>query len=190
MGLEDGAMMRAIFDSVVVSPADPVSAEKLLPLLHSRHGVNYMRTIRGKTPVIYENSEKFQRGGSKLHGKGEDIVGAIVAAGITVSTALEAQEMLSKEGINVAVMDAYSIKPIDGDQIRRLGKAGNFLLAVEDHYPEGGLGEAIAAAAEGAAPVHVQGVTKKPHSGDSAQLMAEQGLDAAGIAGRVRELAK
>lgn len=189
MGLEDEAMMRAVFNSTVVNPADAVSAEKLLPLLHEREGISYMRTIRGKTPVIYDNREEFQLGGSKLHGKENGIVGAVVAAGITVSAALEAQASLAKEGIDIAVVDAYSIKPIDGERLRSVAQNAGFLLAAEDHYPEGGLGEAVAAAVEGKAPVYIEGVTRKPHSGGPAELLAEQGLDAASIASRVKELA-
>ncbi|MFP4535857.1 MAG: transketolase [Spirochaetaceae bacterium] len=188
MGLEDNAMMRALFNSAVVSPADAVSAEKLLPKLHRREGISYMRTIRGKTPVLYENGEEFDLGGSKLHGSTTGISGAIVAAGITVTAALEAQKSLAAEGIEVAVIDAYSIKPIDAKRIRTIAENARFLLAVEDHYPEGGLGEAVAAAAEGAAAVYIQGVTKKPHSGPPGALLEEQGLDAGSIAERVKEL--
>lgn len=189
MGLEDEAMMRALFNSAVVNPADAVSAEKLLPLLHKREGISYMRTIRGKTPVLYDNSEEFELGGSKLHGKAKGIVGTVVAAGITVSAAIEAQTQLKEEGIEIAVVDAYSVKPIDGESLRSLADASTFLLAAEDHYPEGGLGEAVAAAVEGRSPVYIQGVTKKPHSGAPEELLKEQGLDAASIANRVKELA-
>jgi transketolase len=189
MGLEDEAMMRAVFNSAVVNPADAVSAEKLLPLLHKREGISYMRTIRGKTPVIYDNGEEFELGGSKLHGKIENIVAAVVAAGITVTAALEAQAILAKEGIHIAVVDAYSIKPIDGEGLRSVAEKSTFLLAAEDHYPEGGLGEAVAAEVQGKAPVYIQGVTKKPHSGASAELLNEQGLDAKSLAARVKELA-
>lgn len=188
MGLEDGAMMRSLFGGVVVSPADPVAAEKLLPRLHEHPGIGYMRTIRGKTPVVYRNDESFPLGGSKLHGKTDGIHGAVVAAGITVHSALEAKAKLADEEITIAVVDAYSIKSIDGDAIRDVAEHAEFLIAAEDHYPEGGLAEAVAVAAAGRAPVYTQAVTKRPHSGGSAELMAEQGLDAEGIAERVREL--
>jgi transketolase len=188
MGLEDLAMMRSTFGSVVVSPADAVSAERLLPRLHEHRGIGYMRTIRGKTPVLYANDESFSIGGSKLHGDLTDLDAAIVATGLPVSESLEAQRRLSDSGYRVAVLDAYSIKPIDTERIEELAFAAPFVLTVEDHYPQGGLGEAVAVAAAGRAPVHVQAVTKRPHSGPSDKLLAEQGLDAAGIALRVERL--
>lgn len=188
MGLEDEAMMRAVINSVVVSPADAVSAEKLVGVLNGYHGISYLRTIRGKTPVIYDNDERFEIGGSKLLRSSASDQALLVAAGITVSEALEAYELLSKDGVTVAVMDAYSLKPIDTRALQQAASAVPFLLTVEDHFPEGGLAEAVAAAVGGKASVYSQAVTRMPHSGGSAQLMAEQGIDAAGIADRVRAL--
>mgnify|MGYP006272389745 CR=1 FL=1 len=188
MGLEDEAMMRAVFGTVVVSPADAVSAEKLLSELHKQSGISYMRTIRGKTPILYDNDEPFPLGASKVHGNSENPAGTVVAAGITVHEALKARTKLAEEGIEIVVLDVYSVKPIDEEQIKEVADRSKFLIVAEDHYPEGGLAEAVALAAEGRAPVYAQAVHKLPHSGGSAELLAEQRLDAEGIAARIREL--
>ncbi len=188
MGLEDEAMMRSLFGSVVVSPADAVAAAKLTAACNGFDGISYIRTIRGKTPVIYDNSMTFAIGGSKVLRSSPDDSCMIVAAGITVSEALAAADMLAREGIEVGVMDAYSIKPIDAAALRKVASTVPWILTVEDHYPEGGLGEAVAAAVSGTVPVHSLAVTGMPHSGPSSTLMAEQGIDAGGIARRCREL--
>ena len=189
MGLEDIAMMRSLFGSVVLSPSDAVSAAKLTALANGHDGIAYVRTIRGKTPVLYDNALDFQIGGCKILRSTAEDAAMIIATGITVSEALEAAETLEREGVLVGVIDAYSLKPIDADSMRKAASTVPFLLTVEDHYPEGGLGEAVAAAASGEAPVHRLAVTRMPHSGPSKTLMAEQGIDAAGIARRCRELA-
>jgi transketolase len=174
MGLEDEAMMRSLFGSVVVSPADAVSAEKLTALLSGYDGISYVRTIRGKTPVIYDDSIRCM----------------IVAAGITVSEALEAAETLGRENIPVGVIDAYSLKPIDEQALRQAASTVPMFLTVEDHYPEGGLGEAVAAAVSGTVPVHRLAVRQMPHSGASSALMAEQEIDSDGIVRKVKELVR
>ncbi len=188
MGLEDEAMMRSLFGSAVVSPSDAVSAEKLTAALNGHDGIGYIRTIRGKTPVIYDNSVSFRIGGSKILRSAPGDEGMIVAAGVTVSEALAAAEMLDGEGISIGVMDAYSLKPINTKALRQVASTVPWVLTVEDHYPEGGLGEAVAAAVAGTVPVHSLAVTLMPHSGSSSALMAEQRIDAGGIAQRCREL--
>ena len=190
MGLEDLAMMRSLYGSVVLSPSDPVSAEKLTASMNAYEGISYMRTIRGKTPVIYDASENFEIGGSKVLRQSDDGSAMILATGITVPEALKAQEILQKEGISAGVMDIYSVKPVDEEGIRDASKNASFILTVEDHYPEGGMGEAVASAVGQDIRVYSQAVTRLPHSGKPAELMAEQGIDAEGIADRIRKLIK
>ncbi|MBI4018489.1 MAG: transketolase, partial [Candidatus Aenigmarchaeota archaeon] len=187
MGLEDIAMFRTIFNSVVLYPCDAVSAEKLTLLSANHDGVSYLRTTRPKTPVIYGNDEEFAIGGSKvLCSSGSDAV-TIVAAGITVHEALKAYEELKKEGINVRVVDCYSVKPLDKKTLLRAAEETKALITVEDHYLEGGLGEAVASLSL-SKPLHMLGVHRMPHSGKPEQLMAEQGIDKDGIARKIRAL--
>ncbi|MFP4432212.1 MAG: transketolase [Spirochaetaceae bacterium] len=193
MGLEDLAMMRSVYGSVVVSPADAVSASKLLGEVNAFHGISYLRTTRGKTPVIYEQSESFPIGGSKRFdppGATDDTPsrGAIVATGTILHEALKAQRQLGEEGFPVVVIDAYSIKPIDEGTLKKTANEVSFMITAEDHYPEGGLGEAVAGVVAGMVRLRIVAVTSLPHSGKPEELLAEQGIDAAGIAATARQL--
>ena len=187
MGLEDVAMLRAVFGSVVLCPADGVAAEKLTCLSANYDGISYLRTARPDCAVIYANDEEFTLGGSKvLRQSAADRV-TLVAAGVTLHEALAAADLLAAAGIAARVIDCYSIKPLDGATLRRAAQETEAVITAEDHYPEGGLGEAVAAAVAGSgAPVRVLAVTREPHSGTGAELLAEQGLDAAGIAAAAR----
>jgi transketolase len=190
MGLEDLSMMRSVYGSVVVSPADGVSAAKLLGEVNAFHGISYLRTIRGKTPIIYQQSESFPIGGSKRFDtkNGEKPKGAIVATGTTLHEALKAQEQLAGEGTPIVVIDAYSIKPLDEGALTKLADEVSFILTAEDHYPEGGLGEAVASVVAGKVACTIAAVTTLPHSGTPEELLAEQGIDAAGLAAKVRQM--
>ncbi len=187
MGLEDVSMLRAVLGSAVLCPADGVAAEKLTCLAANHHGVSYVRTARPDVAVIYGNDQEFALGGSKvLRSSLADRV-TLVGAGVTLHEALAAAEMLAGEGIAARVIDCYSIKPLDEAVLRQAAADTEAIVTAEDHYPEGGLGEAVAAAVSGAgAAVHVLAVRRAPHSGKGAELLAEQGLDAAGIAAAAR----
>ena len=183
MGLEDVAMLRAVLGSVVLCPADGVAAEKLTCLSANYDGISYVRTARPDTAVIYANDEEFPLGGSKvLRQSAADRV-TLVGAGVTLHEALAAADLLAGAGIAARVIDCYSIKPLDVATVRRAAQETEAIVTAEDHYPEGGLGEALAAAVAGSGtPVQVLAVTRVPHSGTGAELLAEQGLDASGIA--------
>ena len=187
MGLEDVAMLRAVLGSAVLCPADGVAAEKLTCLAANYDGVSYLRTARPDVAVIYGNDEPFELGGSKvLRSSLADQV-TLVGAGVTLHEALAAADLLAGEGIAARVIDCYSIKPLDEATLRQAAADTEAIVTAEDHYPEGGLGEAVAAAVSGTAtPVHVQAVRRTPHSGKGAELLAEQGLDVAGIAAAAR----
>ena len=187
MGLEDVSMLRAVLGSAVLCPADGVAAEKLTCLSANYDGVSYVRTARPDVAVIYGNDEEFALGGSKvLRSSLADRV-TLVGAGVTLHEALAAADLLAGEAIAARVIDCYSIKPLDQATLRRAAADTEAIVTVEDHYPEGGLGEAVAAAVSGTgAPVHVLAVRRTPHSGKGAELLAEQGLDAAGIAAAAR----
>jgi transketolase len=188
MALEDLAMMRAVVGSTVLYPADAVATEKLLEQMALGKGVFFLRTSRPKTPVIYGNDEQFPVGGAKVLREGVKVT--IVSAGVTLFEALKAADTLKAEGINVTVIDAYSIKPLGKDVILAAAKkTGNTVITVEDHYAEGGLGDAVAGelSVEGI-KVHKLAVVGMPHSGKAEELLAKFGIDAAGIVKKVKSL--
>ena len=185
MGLEDIALFRVLMNSIVLYPSDAVSSEKLTCLMAEYDGISYLRTTRPRTPVIYGNDEKFHIGGSKTLRQGRLDDATIVAAGVTVHEALKAHEALKMEGIATRVIDCYSVKPLDKVTLDSAFKETGSIITVEDHYVEGGLGEA--AASLGLKP-HILAVRKMPHSGRPEELLAEQGIDAQGIARKVKQV--
>ncbi|MGP8052266.1 MAG: transketolase [Limisphaerales bacterium] len=190
MALEDIAMMRAIAGSVVLYPCDAVSTEKLLEQMALAKGIHFLRTSRPKTPVIYGNDEKFPVGGAKVLRQNAGDKVTVVAAGVTLFEALKAADALKAEGLGITVIDAYSIKPLARDVIKAAAqKTGNTVITVEDHYLEGGLGDAVAGelSSEGI-KVHKLAVTSLPRSGKAAELLAHFGIDAAAIAKKAKSL--
>jgi transketolase len=191
MGLEDLAMMRAVADSVVLYPCDAVSTEKLVEQMALRQGLCYLRTSRPKTPVIYNNDETFPIGGAKVLRQKEGDRVTVVAAGVTLHEALKAADRLAQEGIGITVIDAYSIKPLATDVILNAARrTRNLVVTVEDHYAEGGLGDAVAGelSAQGV-QVHKLAVRELPRSGKPDELLARYGINADAIVARVRALA-
>jgi transketolase len=190
MGLEDLATMRAVAGSTVLYPCDAVSTERLVEHMAATPGLAFLRTSRPKTPVIYDPAESFPVGGAKvLRQSARDKV-TVVAAGVTVFEALKAADLLAQEGLGITVIDAYSIKPLGRDVIKTAAaRTSNLVVTVEDHFPEGGLGDAVAGelSADGVR-VHKLAVTEVPHSGKPDELLAKYGLDAAAIARKVKSL--
>ena len=188
MALEDIAMLRAVHGSTVLHPCDANQTAKLVAAMAELEGISYLRTLRPATPVLYGPDEVFEVGGSRVLRSSDDDAVAVVAAGITVHEALKAADTLAAEGVSVRVIDSYSIKPID---TQTLVDAGERVVTVEDHWPEGGLGDAVlgALAEAGASPrVKKLAVSGMPRSGKPADLMKAAGIDAAAIAAAVKEL--
>jgi transketolase len=188
MALEDIAIFRAINGSSVLYPCDAVSTEKLLEEMAKTRGIQFLRTSRPKTPVIYGNDEQFPIGGAKVLREGNRAT--VVAAGVTLHEALKAADALKAEGIAITVIDAYSIKPLGRKEILAAAKkTGNTVITVEDHYPEGGLGDAVAGelSREGV-KVHKLAVNGLPRSGKAEELLAFFGIDAAAIVKAVKSL--
>ena len=188
MALEDLALMRAIAGSTVLYPAEAVATEKLVEQMAQHKGLCFLRTSRPKTPVIYGNDEQFPIGGAKVLRTGDKAT--VVAAGVTLFEALKAADQLKAEGINISVVDAYSVKPLGKAEILAAArKTGNVVITVEDHYTEGGLGDAVAGelSSEGV-KVHKLAVNGIPRSGHAAELMAAFGIDAAAIVKQVKAL--
>ena len=189
MGLEDIAMFRTLLNSVVLYPSDAVSTEKLTEQAALHDGVVYLRTTRMDTPILYKNSDEFKIGGCKVLRQSDKDVITVVAAGVTVHEALAAYEELKKEKIMIRIIDLYSIKPLDRFTLRNAAAQNNFIITVEDHYAEGGIGEAIQSALAGL-PVCVQilAVRKMPRSGTPAELLDYEEISKKGIIKKVKEV--
>lgn len=191
MALEDIALMRALPGSVVLYPSDGVATAALVKEMATYDkGISYLRTTRMATPVIYDVQESFPLGGCKVLRQSEHDKLCIVAAGVTLFESLKASDELSAEGIAVSVIDLYSIKPLDVTTLTVVAKAaGNRIVTVEDHYREGGLGEAVASALSGSGiTVEILAVTHLPRSGKPEELLALMDIDAAGIRACVKRL--
>lgn len=189
MGLEDIAMFRTIPGSAVLYPCDAVSTEHLVEQMAGHPGISYLRTTRGETPVIYDSREQFPIGGSKVLRSSTNDRVTVIAAGITVHEALRAAESLNKDdGIHIRVIDLYSIKPIDATVLHQAVEETGSLITVEDHYLEGGLGDAVLGAlAPSAFPVERLAVTRRPQSGEPDQLLDEYGISQRAIVDAVRK---
>lgn len=192
MGLEDLAMMRSVAGSTVLYPCDAVSTERLVAAAAETPGIVYIRTSRPKTPVIYANDEDFPVGGSKTLRHSDHDRATLVAAGVTVYEALKAAEELSKDGINVRVVDLYSVKPLDKASLEQAARETGLIVTVEDHYQDGGLGEAARAAVDSGIPcrwVHLA-VRELPRSGKPHELLDRFGISAGRIVETVRRALK
>lgn len=176
MGLEDIAMFRALEGTTILCPCDAVSAERLTEIAVAHPGIVYLRTTRGKTPVIYDSKQTFPVGGSKtLRTSDEDRL-TLVATGITVFTALEAHALLLQRGITTRVVDAYSIKPLDVETLQRAARETEGVLVIEDHNRHGGLGDAVAAQIGRLGRVFHLGVSGEPHSATADELLERHRL--------------
>ncbi len=194
MGLEDIAAFRAVHGSTVLHPCDANQTAKLVAQMADREGIVYMRTLRPATPVLYEADDEFPIGGSKVVRASDEDEVAIVAAGITVHEALAAADELERDGIRARVVDAYSLKPIDAETLHAAADAtGGRLVTVEDHWPEGGLGEAVLAAftdTDERPRVVTLAVRDMPASGPAEELMDAVGISARHIADAARRLVR
>jgi transketolase len=194
MALEDLAMMRAVHGSTVLYPCDGNQTAKLVVAMAQREGIVYMRTTRANTPIIYGSGEEFPIGGSKVvRGGGAGDRVTVIAAGITLHESVKAADALAKEGIKVRVIDLYSVKPIDTQTlVAAVAATDGRLVVAEDHWPEGGIGEAVLSALAGAGKTNVAlrhlAPREMPGSGKPAELLHAAGIDADHIAKAVRDL--
>ena len=194
MALEDLAMFRAVFGSTILYPCDPNQTAQLVARMMEHDGIVYLRTTREATPVLYGADEEFVAGGSKVVHQSDKDVATVIAAGITLHEALKAYDQLQEEGINVRVIDAYSVKPIDEETIiAAVEEARGRIVVVEDHWPEGGLGDAVLdvfAQRDGPLPEVVKlAVQSMPGSGTPDELLEEAGISAHHIMQAVKVLA-
>jgi transketolase len=191
MALEDLALLRAVAGSAILYPADGNATAKLVAAMADRDGITYIRTTREKTPKLYDADEPFPVGGSKVVRSSSNDRVALIGAGVTLFEALKAADQLAAEGIGARVIDAYSVKPIDRRTLRAAFEETGLVVVAEDHWIEGGLGDAVleALAAGGAlraGRVIKLAVTKMPGSGTPEELRDWAGISADKIARTVR----
>ncbi len=188
MALEDLAMMRAVGGSTVLYPSDAVSAEKLVAEAARAEGITYIRTSRPATPVLYGNNEEFPIGGSKIVKSSTNDKATLVGAGVTLHESIKAAGILAEKGINVRVIDLYSIKPVDSRTLQQAAKETGLIITVEDHYPEGGLGESVRSAlGDVECRFRSLAIGGIPRSGAPDQLLNLFGIDAENIVKAVVE---
>jgi transketolase len=191
MALEDIAMLRAVHGSTVLYPSCANQTATLVEAMVARSGVSYLRTTREATPVLYTATEEFEIGGSRVIRSSDDDQATIVAAGITLHEALAAADELAAEGVAARVIDLYSVKPIDTQTLTEAAEATSLIVTVEDHHPEGGIGDAVLAvfADSSSRPrIVTLAVRVMPTSGTPVELLAQAGIDRAQIAETVRTL--
>lgn len=192
MGLEDIAMFRALPKSIVLYPSDAISTEKLTYLAYKLKGIKYIRTTRGKTPVIYSNKEKFSLGNFKILKQSKKDKAVLIGSGITLDESLKAHEILMKNKIKTAVVDLYCIKPFNSKKfIEFVKKHGKKIVIAEDHYEEGGIGEMLAEELENSnAKIKMKHlfVGEIPHSGTPSELLARYKIDARAIVNATRKI--
>jgi transketolase len=193
MALEDLSMMRAVYGSTVLYPSDPNQTAQLVAEMAEHDGIIYMRTTREKTPVLYSPDEEFRIGGSRVVRQSENDRLTVVAAGITLHEALKAYDQLKSQRVTIRVIDAYSVKPMDEETLlAAAAEAGDKFIVVEDHWPEGGLGDAVLEVftqRDGPLPQVVKlAVQSMPGSGTPDQLMEEAGISAHNIVEAVNAL--
>ncbi|KAL7671814.1 hypothetical protein ACOME3_006717 [Neoechinorhynchus agilis] len=191
MGLEDIAMFRSLPNSVVLYPSDAVSCERAVELAAGlKHGICYIRTGRPAVPIVYAPHESFKVGQSHVvleHGDQDKVT--LVGGGVTLFECLKAADQLKNDGIHVRVIDVFSVKPLDAQTIsKNTQETGGKLLVVEDHYPEGGIGEAVAAAVAGHFQFRHLCVRELPHSGAPEEILAAMKIDANAIIEAVNQM--
>jgi transketolase len=188
MGLEDISMFRSVPGSVILYPCDGTSTMKLVEKAADHFGNVYIRTTRMDTPIIYPPDEDFIIGGSKILKKSRRDKATVVAAGITLHEALKAYEELKKEGIYIRVIDMYSIKPLDKFNINNAAAETKNIITVEDHYPEGGLGEAVASSIECPCKIIILAVRKLPLSGKPSELLDFEEISKDSIINAIKDI--
>lgn len=193
MGLEDIAMFRAIPGSTIFYPSDAVSTERAVELAANTKGICFIRTSRPATAILYKNDESLAIGKAKVIKSSANDQVLLIGAGVTLHEAVKAADELAKVGINARVIDPFTIKPIDAQAIIKNAKeVGGRIVTVEDHYPEGGLGEAVqsAVALERNIIVKKLAVPNVPRSGPPTVLLENYGISARNIVAAVQEILK
>lgn len=187
--LEDLGMMRGLPNMTVLCTSDDTQTKWAVEEISKINGPVYLRLCRLGTPVIYDETQKFEIGKAVQIGEGTDAT--IFATGVTVAESLKAKEELAKEGINVRVVDVHTIKPIDEETIIKCAKETKKLITVEDHNVIGGLGTAISDVLTQNYPTKLTKIGINDtfgKSGKAEELMEYYGLTAGNIIKKVKEI--
>ena len=185
MGLEDIPMFLSMTEAVVLYPSDAVSSDYLVREMSKHNGISYLRTTRGKTPVLYDKAEQFPIGGLKVVRKNEKDRALVIAAGITLHEALKAYELLKERNIYIRIIDLYSLKPLDVDSLRENAQAcNNNVIAVEDHYCSV-FASILSTVLRDVSYLCVRDI---PRSGKPEELLKLYGIDALSIVQRVKQM--
>ncbi len=190
MGLEDIGMFRSLPNSILLYPSDAISTEKMVYLSTITPGLKYIRTTRGKYPILYNKDEEFAVGEFKvLRQTGKDKI-VLIGSGVTLHESLKAHEELKKAKIDSAVIDLYCIKPLDIKKLSQFIKShGNKVIITEDHYKEGGIGEMLMTELSGSGIVIKSLAVKEiPHSGSPEELLDKYGINAKAIVSEAKKI--
>lgn len=180
--IEDISLMRSLPNMVVLNPADAVEARQMVLAAAEYVGPMYLRFGRAATPVIHDDSYKFELGKGEVVKEGKDV--SIIATGIMVAKALEAAETLKAEGIDAEVINISTIKPLDNELVLASAKKTGKVVTAEEHSIIGGLGSAVCELLAEEYPVKVTRIGVKDcfgQSGSPAALLEHYGLTAADI---------
>jgi len=193
MALEDIAMFRSLPGCTVFYPSDAVSAERAVELAANTKGICFVRVSRPATPIIYNNQDKFSIGQARIVRRSDGDQVLVVAAGVTLVEAVKAADILAAKGINIRVMDPFTIKPLDTQAVvDNAAACGGRVITVEDHYPEGGIGDAVLSAVASSRNIVVRklAVNDVPRSGPPADLLEMFGISANNIVTAVNDIIK
>lgn len=187
--LEDLSLMRTIPGMVVINPADDIEAKAAVKAAYEYNGPVYLRFGRLAVPVINDNADyKFEIGKGLVLREGTDV--SIIATGLEVNFALEAAEMLAKDGINAEVVNIHTIKPIDRELILKTAEKTGLVVTVEEHSVYGGLGSAVAEVLSEEMPTVVKRIGVNDtfgESGPAVELLHKYKLDGEGVYQQIRE---
>lgn len=188
---EDFALMRSIPGMTVICPADDVEAKQAVKAAYALDGPVYLRFGRLAVPVFHSDDYKFEIGKGEVITEGSDVT--IIANGLMVAEAIEAEKMLSADGISAEVINIATIKPLDKELVVKSAKKTGRVITVEEHNIVGGLGEAVCAALSEECPTPVKriGVNDEfGHSGPAKDLLKQFGLSAENIYKTAKEFVK
>ncbi len=187
--IQDLAVMRAMPNLAVVSPADGVELAQALEAALRRDGPTYLRICRNPTPVLFEGAPPFELGKIRKLRDGGDVT--IAVTGVPTFMAMEAAERLAAGGIAVDLLEVATLKPLDVETLAASARKTGRVLTVEEHTVCGGLGSAVAEALARHAPVRIDMVGLEDcfaESGDYLKLLAKYGISAQHIERRARAL--
>ena len=187
--LEDVSLMRGLPGMRVLVPADYTAAKQAIRIAAQTPGPFYVRLGRAKVPQVYEEGFELELGRAYVLREGDDVT--LVANGVEVAEALQAAERLASQGISAEVIDAFSVKPFDKETLLASVRKTGCVVSCEEHSTVGGLGSAVADIIGENCPVPLERVGVRDEfgtSGDPSELLAEYGLDAAGIVEKAKKV--